>query len=109
MAEVTTYQFSHKEVVEALIRQQDIHEGIWSLTVEYGLAVANTGPGPNDLNPTAILPLVKLGIAKSKELTNLSVDASVVNPVHKKTGSMQSEQSPPKRVVRTTKRNEKSD
>ena len=80
MAEATTYQFSHQEVVEALIKQQDLHHGIWSLTVEFGLGVANTGPGPSDLNPTAIIPLVKMGLVKSKELTNLAVDASVVNP-----------------------------
>jgi len=83
MAEATTYHFSHQEVVEALIKQQDLHDGIWSLIVEFGLGSANTGPGPQDLNPTAIVPVLKMGLVKSKELTNLAVDASVVNPAKK--------------------------
>lgn len=90
MAEATTYQFSHKEVVEALIKQQGLHDGIWSLTVEFGFGVANTGPGPDELNPTAIIPVSKLGIIKSKALTNLSVDASVINPAGKKASSTKS-------------------
>jgi uncharacterized membrane protein len=87
MAEITKYDFSHKELVEALIKQQGIHDGIWSLTVEFGLAVANTGPGPNEIHPTALVPLVKTGIMKTNEMTSLAVDASVVNPAQPKKSS----------------------
>jgi hypothetical protein len=80
MAEATTYQFSHKEVVEALIKQQGLHEGIWSLTVEFGLGVANVGAGPQDLNPTVMVPLLHLGLMRVKDLSNIAVDAAEVNP-----------------------------
>lgn len=87
MAEATTYQFSHKEVVEALVKQQGLHDGIWSLTVEFGLSGGNIGPGPGELNPAAIVPVLKLGLTKTNEQTNLTVDASAVNPVGKKASS----------------------
>lgn len=90
MAEATTYMFSHQEVVEALIKKQDLHDGIWSLSVEYGFAVANTGPGPDDINPTAMVPLLRVGITKAKEMSNLAVDASVVNSAPSKTRSAKS-------------------
>ncbi len=37
MAEPTQYTFSYKEVVEALIKQQDLHEGEWAIFVEFGI------------------------------------------------------------------------
>jgi hypothetical protein len=80
MAEVTRYLFTHKEVVEALVKEQDIHEGLWGLVVEFGLAAVNTGASDDELFPTAIIPLNKIGISKVDKLTNLSVDAAVVNP-----------------------------
>jgi hypothetical protein len=85
MAEATKYVFTHQELVEALIKQQGLHEGIWSLTVEFALGVASTGSKEGDLNPTAMIPLLSTGISRTKELTNLAVDASVVNPAPSKT------------------------
>lgn len=90
MAEVTKYEFSHQELVQALIKQQDLHDGIWSLTVEFGLGVTNAGPDANDIRPTAMVQLGKLGLEKTSDLTNLSADASVVNPVQTKTSSAKS-------------------
>jgi len=87
MAEATKYEFSHKEVVEALLKQQGLHEGIWGLHVEFGIGAANVGPSPDDLNPAAIIPVVSIGLQKANELTSISVDASVVNPVSAKTVS----------------------
>jgi hypothetical protein len=34
MAEVKTYALNHKEVTEALINHQNIHEGFWQIHVE---------------------------------------------------------------------------
>lgn len=80
MAEATKFLFSYKEVVVALIKQQGIHEGIWSLLVEFGLAAANAGPDDDQLAPAAIIPVQKIGIHKVETPTNLSVDAAVENP-----------------------------
>lgn len=80
MAEVELYTFSHSEVVEALIKKQDLHEGLWHLHIEFGIAAANAGPDSNALNPVAIVPVVKIGIQRTTEKTNLTADAAEVNP-----------------------------
>ncbi|MDL1958462.1 MAG: hypothetical protein LWX01_05785, partial [Deltaproteobacteria bacterium] len=36
-----------------------------------------------NLNPTAVVPIVKLGLQRFKEPNNLTADASVVNPTAK--------------------------
>lgn len=84
MPQIKQVTFSHKEVAEALIRYNDIHEGLWGLYVEFGLAGANVSLQPEgDLNPTAVVPIVKLGLQRFKEPNNLTADASVVNPAAK--------------------------
>jgi len=80
MAESTQYLFSYKEVVTALLKQQGIHEGIWSLAISFGISAINAGPNAEQLSPAAIVPLLGVGIQKATEINNLSVDASVVNP-----------------------------
>ena len=64
----------------ALIQQQKIHEGIWGLYVEFGILAANIGPTQEDVNPAAIVPIVKMGLQKFDQLSNIAVDASEVNP-----------------------------
>ena len=83
MPESTVITFTHKEVAEALIKQQNIHEGLWGIYIEFGIAAANIGVGPNDINPAAIIPIVKIGLNKQDELNNITVDAAVVNPLPK--------------------------
>lgn len=80
MAEPQQITFTHKEVAEALIKQQDIHDGLWGLFIQFGLAAANLGPGPEALNPAAIVPVLKIGIQKFPEPNSLTADASVLNP-----------------------------
>jgi hypothetical protein len=46
MAESTQIIFSHKEVVEALLKQHGIHEGIWGLFIRFGISATNIGPSP---------------------------------------------------------------
>ncbi|MEK6777752.1 MAG: hypothetical protein AABY87_12875 [bacterium] len=80
MAETKTLTFTHKEVVEALIKQQDIHEGIWQLYVEFGIAGANISTGEDQLSPSAIVPINKIGLHRVDKENPLAIDASIVNP-----------------------------
>lgn len=80
MAEATQFTFSHREVVEALIKKQDIHEGLWALYVEFGLGAGNVGPDENALNPAAIVAVGKIGLLKAETPSNLTVDAAIANP-----------------------------
>lgn len=84
MAEASRFMFTYKEVVAALIKEQNIHEGIWGLIAEFGLAAASFGADDDQLAPTAIVPLQKIGIQRSEKLTNLTVDAAVINPLPSK-------------------------
>jgi hypothetical protein len=80
MAESTQYMFSHKEVVESLIKRLDLHEGIWGLRVEFGLGAANVALPESERMPAAIVPVMKIGLSRGTELDNLSADAAQVNP-----------------------------
>lgn len=85
MAEATQYVFDLKEIVEALVKKQNIHEGIWGIYIEFGLVAVNVGSGPDGktLVPSAVAGVQKIGIQRFPETNNLTVDAAVVNPAPK--------------------------
>ncbi len=82
MAEVSMYTFTHREVAEALIRKQGIHEGLWGIYMEFGIGAANINSGPSEeaLVPAAIVPVVKMGIQRFDKPNTLTVDAAQINP-----------------------------
>ena len=82
MAEANQILFDYKEVAEALIRKQNIHEGLWGIYVEFGLGAINinTEQGPDSLTPAAIVPVRRIGIQRFPEANSLTVDAAQVNP-----------------------------
>lgn len=83
MAEVKTYLFDYKEVAEALIKREGIHEGIWGIYMEFGITAANISSGPSEqtLVPAAIIPVLKLGIQRFDKPNSLTVDAAEINPL----------------------------
>ncbi|HEY6324652.1 MAG TPA: hypothetical protein VJA16_24165 [Thermoanaerobaculia bacterium] len=82
MAQETTHiAFTHKELVELLVRHQGLNKGIWGLFVEFGIGAANVGPSDEELLPTAVVPVIKIGLQRFPKLTSLSVDAAKVNPL----------------------------
>ena len=84
MAEINQYIFSLKEAAEALIKQQGLHEGTWGIYVEFGLAAGNMKDPAGQVLPTAIVPVVKLGLQRFEADNPLAVDAAAVNPPSKK-------------------------
>ena len=87
MSEAINYVFSHKEIAEILIKKQDIHEGYWSIYIEFGLGAANIASSPEDPNvvlPSAIVPVKRIGIHKFDQPNPLTVDAAQVNPIKTK-------------------------
>jgi len=83
MGEPEIITFEYKEIVQALVKHQGIHEGIWGLTIQFGLQVGNIKVGEKDSVPGVIIPLVKMGIQKLDKATPLSVNAAEVNPPSK--------------------------
>ena len=80
MPETNQLIFSFPEIVTALIKAHGIHEGIWGLFVNFGIGAQNIGPTDNELRPTALIPILQMGLLKFEKETNLSVDAAKVNP-----------------------------
>jgi len=82
MPEATELLFTHKELAVALVKALDLHEGIWGLHFKFGLGGANVGMGSTqtELQPTALVPVLGVGLRKFDEETNISVDAAKVNP-----------------------------
>lgn len=78
------YFFDHRAIVEGLIKRQGIHEGRWMLTCELGLKGTNvnvaTEEGAVLLDPAGIITLHRIGITRTKEDNNLTVDAAEINP-----------------------------
>ena len=82
MAEsLTRYTFEHKEIVEALIKRQGLHDGLWMLYIEFGLGAINAGPSEDQLLPAAVVPVVRIGLQKGEKENSLTVDAAKVNPL----------------------------
>ena len=90
MAEPTQYSFDLSEMTAALIKQQDIHEGLWQIGFEVIFGAGLVGPTPAETKPGAIMQINK-GLlirqtAGTPEATK-AVDATIVNPARKKVGS----------------------
>lgn len=78
------FSFDHKQVTEALIKKEGIHEGLWAMLVEFGLGAGNIpGPEKDTQVPAAIVPILKIGIQSVPSPTPLSVDAAEVNPARR--------------------------
>jgi hypothetical protein len=80
MAETKSFALNHKELIEAIIKHQELHEGIWQLYVEFGLAGANVQTGENQVSPAAIVGIKGIGLNKVEAESPIAVDASKVNP-----------------------------
>jgi len=66
--------------VEALLKKHGIHNGIWGIFIKFGIKGANFGASPSDVLPTAIVPILEIGLQRFKEENNIAVDAAKVNP-----------------------------
>jgi len=80
MPETSQITFSHKEIVETLIKKQGIHEGVWGIFIKFGLAGMNIGPSETEVNPAAVVAVVQLGLQRMQKESNIAVDAAKVNP-----------------------------
>ena len=80
MAESRVLTFSHREVAEALVKQENLHEGIWGIYIEFGITAANIGSDSESVLPAAIVPVQKIGLQRFSEESSLAVNAAKVNP-----------------------------
>ena len=84
MAETPIRTFTHKEIAEILVKEQNIHEGLWGVYIKFGIGAANIGDPDNGLLlPSAIVPVREIGLQRFDKESNLTVDAAIVNPASK--------------------------
>ena len=79
MPEAKQIIYTFKELATLMVKDQGIREGYWGIYARFGIGAANTGPSETDIKPTALVPIVELGLQRFDELNNLSVDAAAVN------------------------------
>src|SRR5215216_3483961 len=81
------YFFDHQEIVTDLIKKQDLHEGRWKLTLELALTgqtiEVKKPDGPQMFLPAGLVLVQRIGITRTEEVNNLTVDAAEVNPLPK--------------------------
>lgn len=80
-----SYMFSLEEIAQALMIKQGINEGLWSIAVEFTFAAAAAGPNQDELFPSGIVGVTKLGLNKSDKEGVLTFNASKLNPEKKVT------------------------
>lgn len=80
MPEPTQLIFSHHEVVTALLKAQAIHDGIWGLAINFGIRGMNVGATEEDLQPTALVGVLGIGLQRFDKVSNVALDAAVANP-----------------------------
>jgi hypothetical protein len=83
MSESRQIVFTFKEIARELVRREGIQEGHWGIFVKFGIQGTNLGPNESGLFPTAIVPVLELGIQKFETPNNLTIDAAEVNPTKK--------------------------
>ena len=72
--------FSYQALAEMMVKEAGIHEGYWSVFVRFGINAANVGLNNAPPVPTAIVPMVEIGITREDEQGPLAIDAAKVNP-----------------------------
>lgn len=84
MPEINNYMFSHKELLELLVRKAGVKEGRWVLSMTFGLAPGNFGPTENDLSPGIAVGITSVGIQREAPPSSapraLVIDASTLEP-----------------------------
>jgi hypothetical protein len=81
MAEASQFTLPYKELAEVLVKHLDIHEGFWSIFLKFGIQATNMSLNNAPYAPTAIVPVLEIGINREAELMPLAVDAAEVNPL----------------------------
>jgi hypothetical protein len=85
MADVTQFTIEHRELIELVIKKADIHEGQWSLLVNFGIGTGMFGPTPEQTNFGLMISFNQFGIQKvptdaPQAHGVVVVDAAKVNP-----------------------------
>jgi hypothetical protein len=68
---------SHQEVVKAIIIDQDIHEGLWTLNINFNVEASHA---PRVPDPSLTVTIKGIGIMRALLTDPFAVDAALINP-----------------------------
>ena len=82
MPEVNQYMFAHKELLEMLVKQAGVHEGKWTISINFGFSAGIIGPSPEELSPGAVVAIQQIGIQRASPDAPeaITIDAAAINP-----------------------------
>jgi hypothetical protein len=82
MPEASQYLFSHKELLETLIKKAGVHEGKWMILTNFGFSAGNFGPSQDQMAPGAVVVIQQMGIQRATPDAPeaMIIDAALVNP-----------------------------
>lgn len=83
MPEANQYLFSHKELLELLVKKAGVHEGKWMIMANFGFSPGNFGPSPDQMAPGTVVVLLQVGIQRATPETPdpMTIDAATSNPI----------------------------
>lgn len=82
--QVNQIAYTHKDLLKLMLKDQNIHEGYWTLLIRYGFGAGNvptSADQPNDVNPTALVGVLNVGLQRASAMGPLTVDAAIENPL----------------------------
>lgn len=78
-------QKSLRDLAVLLVRDGNIHEGLYDISLEIQVAIGNLGPTPTDSFPGALVGVKSIGLLPAEKANPNTVDAAMVNPVRRPT------------------------
>ncbi|MCB0538422.1 MAG: hypothetical protein KDE33_12950 [Bacteroidetes bacterium] len=83
MVDIAKYEYSNNELLLLMLKDQNIHEGHWVLTVTFSFGALNFGKSPDGVGalPSGITSVNGIGLERVQEAVPFSVDAARVNPL----------------------------
>ena len=82
MTELKQFEYSNKELIAALLRDQGIHEGHWILAAQLAFTAMNIGQlaDGSDASPAGVVAVTGIQITNIPEPLPFSVNAADANP-----------------------------
>ena len=89
MATPTQFSFTHKEIVELIIKHANIHEGRCALSLGFGFSPGIFGPNEEQSGPGVAIVVNQILIQREQPgfppaAKSIVVDAALVNPAPSK-------------------------
>ena len=83
---VGRYVYTSNELVEMLIKHTNLHEGRWTLMVNFGITAGSFGPSADKPAPGVAVMIGQVGIQRAPEnaVEGSWLDAAIVNPKPKR-------------------------